>query len=497
LTDNRGTLDLNNSSTHNITVNALPSDPSGIGLSILSIIQNGGFTKKGAGILELAARNTFAGQLTVEEGGLSIAEIRNVGNDQPLSNSALAVILGGTGGKTGTLIYSGSWWGWDASSDKPFTMATGGTGGFQVGTQWGNQTPITLTLSGVIDGGGGLTKTGTGTLALTNTNTYSGDTTIEDGVLSLGMRCLDDDSTLTIGTAAGSSAVLNLPNAGTDFVAALVIDGVTMPNGTYDSTNSGGAITGAGIIQVGVSTPQIVVEENSITLSSGGTVDYGAQAVSSQTDLVFTISNSGDMPLTLNGTPMVAVSGTNAANFTVITPPTSPVAGKGSTTFTLRFIPSAVGARAATLTITSDSTTDGSFTLNLTGTGTADYSEWVKAYTGDMSTGGDPDGDGVKNQQEYAFGLNPNSGTSANPIIVPFHKTTGTFSYTRRDPSLTGLGYKILISTTLQAVSWTEDTGAVQTPGPVSGGTQTVAVQLSPSLLSASKLFMRVEAVQP
>lgn len=491
-------LDLNAASAHSITVAALPSNPAAIGLSILSTIQNGGFTKKGAGVLEVTANNTFDGQLSVEEGQLFLATINNASSNGPLGNSALPVILGGSGGKTGTIRYTGSDWGWNNSnSDKPFTLATGGSGGFQVDSRPWDNVPLVLTLSGVIDGGGGLTKTGTGTLALTNTNTYTGDTTIEDGVLSLGTQYLDDDSTLTIGTAAGSSAVLNLPNAGTDFVAALVIDGETMPNGTYDSTNSGGAITGAGIIQVGVSTPQIVVEENSITLSSGGTVDYGSQAVSSQTDFVFTISNSGDMPLTLNGTPMVAVSGTNAANFTVITPPTSPVAGKGSTTFTLRFIPSAVGARAATLTIASDSTTDGSFTLNLTGTGTADYSEWVKAYTGDMSTGGDPDGDGVKNQQEYAFGLNPNSGTSANPIIVPFHKTTGTFSYTRRDPSLTGLSYKILTSTTLQAASWTEDTGAVQTPGPVSGGTQTVAVQLSPSLLSAPKLFMRVEAVQP
>jgi fibronectin-binding autotransporter adhesin len=98
---------------------------------------------------------------------------------------------------------------------------------------------------------GSLTKSGVGTLILTGANTYTGDTTVVDGILDISSTYLADTSTLTIGTVAASPAVLNLPNAGTDTVASLVIDGVVQPNNLYDSSNSGGAITGLGKIQVG------------------------------------------------------------------------------------------------------------------------------------------------------------------------------------------------------------------------------------------------------
>ncbi len=123
-----------------------------------------------------------------------------------------------------------------------------------------------------------------------------------------------------------------------------------------------------------------------------------------------------------------------------------------------------------------------------------DYGTWATGYLpSDVSVStADFDGDGLTNQQEYAFALNPTSGSSVNPITVPLVASAGTFSYARRDPALTGLTYSVLTSTNL--TTWTVDAGAVQTPGAPSAGVQTVAVTLSPALLTEPALFVRVKA---
>jgi autotransporter-associated beta strand protein len=79
-------------------------------------------------------------------------------------------------------------------------MATGGTGAIQV-----NTSGTTLTLSGVIDGSGTLSKTGPGTLSLSGTNTYSGGTTIVDGSLNLsGAGSLLDAGKVNLTSATSS-----------------------------------------------------------------------------------------------------------------------------------------------------------------------------------------------------------------------------------------------------------------------------------------------------
>jgi hypothetical protein len=43
----------------------------------------------------------------------------------------------------------------------------------------------------------------------------------------------------------------------------------------------------------------------------------------------------------------------------------------------------------------------------------------------DTTATGDPDGDGMTNQQEYAFGLNPTLGSSVSPITALLDPVTG------------------------------------------------------------------------
>lgn len=124
-----------------------------------------------------------------------------------------------------------------------------------------------------------------------------------------------------------------------------------------------------------------------------------------------------------------------------------------------------------------------------------DFDSWLAGFTfqsgADTSPNGDADGDGQTNYEEYIFGMDPASATSTTPIITAPDNNTGTFTYTRRNPALTGLSsYRIMVSEDLQ--SWTQDTTAQQSAMDV-GDNQLVTVTLTAELLTASRLFVRVE----
>jgi len=118
-----------------------------------------------------------------------------------------------------------------------------------------------------------------------------------------------------------------------------------------------------------------------------------------------------------------------------------------------------------------------------------DYDTWKSATGVTGTTTDDDDGDGRTNFEEYAFGLDPAASSSVNPIAVPLDKATGTFSYTRRLKSKTGLTYSIWTSADLMA--WTEDAGATEGNPIPNGDLETVPVTLS-SPPTASTFFVRV-----
>jgi len=109
-----------------------------------------------------------------------------------------------------------------------------------------------MTLSGGISGSAGLTKTDSGTLIISGLTTYTGNTAVMNGTLSITSHSATTfAATSTVSIASG--AVLNLPNAATATVASLVINGAVLPNGLYDASSPAttGFITGSGKIQVG------------------------------------------------------------------------------------------------------------------------------------------------------------------------------------------------------------------------------------------------------
>lgn len=104
----------------------------------------------------------------------------------------------------------------------------------------------TLTVSQMLTGTGGFTKSGTGTLTLSGANTYTGSTAVNAGTLSVTSAFFGNTSAISI----ASGAVLNLLHGSTDQVGSLTINGVSMAAGIYDSTTSPGVITGTGKLQV-------------------------------------------------------------------------------------------------------------------------------------------------------------------------------------------------------------------------------------------------------
>ena len=101
-------------------------------------------------------------------------------------------------------------------------------------------------------------------------------------------------------------------------------------------------------------------------ITADGT-DFGSNTVSSgYTDHTFAITNAGSGILHVSG---VSTSGTQAADFLLVSVPDSSIDAGQTTTFNIRFTPSGLGTRNATLHVTSDDTDDGDYTFAVTGNG--------------------------------------------------------------------------------------------------------------------------------
>ncbi len=120
-----------------------------------------------------------------------------------------------------------------------FTIGGSGSGGTY-------STSIGLP-NGITSTGGGLVKSGVGTLTLSGASTYTGNTTVSAGTLSLGqINPSNEASTVSIAGAA----FLNLGFVGIDTVDKLFINGVQQAAGDYTSAHVSGRFTGGGTLRV-------------------------------------------------------------------------------------------------------------------------------------------------------------------------------------------------------------------------------------------------------
>lgn len=123
-------------------------------------------------------------------------------------------------------------------------------------------------------------------------------------------------------------------------------------------------------VQCGDSTPQPelqLVDTLGTDQNCGYTINFGSQALTTDTDITFDIENIGSADLDITS---LALSGANAGDFSIVSPATPFTVTTGNIqTVTVRFTPSANGTRTATLTIDSNDANEGTCTVLLTGVG--------------------------------------------------------------------------------------------------------------------------------
>ena len=181
--------------------------------------------------------------------------------------------------------------------------------------------------------------------------------------------------------------------------------------------------SGALMIVQGGSPQQDIVNGDDVPTTEDYT-DFGATMVAGVTiDRTFEIENFGADDLTLSGTPVVAISGSHAADFTVIDLPVVSIPSCSNDTFTLRLNPSAAGLQTATVSIANNDPDKNPYTFSIQGTGLAP----------EMSVEGNSvviaDGDATPSADDHTdFG---NADTAGSTVVRTFTiKNTGSANLT-------------------------------------------------------------------
>jgi autotransporter-associated beta strand protein len=293
-----GKLDLTADRTFNIGA--------GLGLGadayIPAVITSGflaGFTKTGAGSLDISGVNVFSGSALVQQGALS------VGNYSALGGS----ILGTTVASGASLILGNNVW----ILNESLTLSNNANLYAAAGTNlWGG--PITLSsnayiyvgdsnvvlmASNVISGAGNLIKQGTGRLTLNGnyTNSYSGTTTVAGGILEPSKtNAVAIPGSLVVGdqvNPVNSHAVrLLMPNQIADNAAVTVnASGLLDLSASVYASDIIGSLTGSGNLNLGLNS-LYTGGNNASTTFSGAISGWGASSLLKQ----------GTGTMSLNGT---------------------------------------------------------------------------------------------------------------------------------------------------------------------------------------------------
>jgi len=182
------------------------------------------------------------------------------------------------------------------------------------------------------------------------------------------------------------------------------------------------------ITGLGSSAPEANMQGNGVNIIDGSTTttttnntDFGQQNITAGiTTKTFIIQNLGSVALTL-GT--VTIGGTNAADFTIGTPAIAASVAPGAfTTLTLKFDPSAIGTRVATLSIVTNDSDENPYNFAISGTGSLYNDSDGDGVTDESDV--DDDNDGIiDTQEQWSCVLSPKASSVYSPFL---NETFGT-----------------------------------------------------------------------
>ncbi len=266
----------------------------------IALAGTGNLTKTTGGVLALAGTDVYTGSTTISAGSVLL------GNANVLpASTALTVSSGATLNLQNFATQVGSLAG---GGDVQLGSATFSAGGSNAST----------TFSGVVNGTGGLTKTGTGTLTLSGSNLYSGATTISGGSLLLGKdNALNSLSGVTVNSAIFNLGTFSQSIASLSGTGTVTIGGGTLTIGSTGASSSfSGGIGGNGaIIKSGAGTLSLTgVNSTTSTLDvSGGTLALSGLSGAVASIPTITLQNGGTLQLDSSTTENANRIGNSAA----------------------------------------------------------------------------------------------------------------------------------------------------------------------------------------
>ena len=168
--------------------------------------------------------------------------------------------------------------------------------------------------------------------------------------------------------------------------------------GTIPSPLTSKTVSGDIKIRLGITPAEIVVERDGIDVPLNSTSNFGNVFANDTIQRSFEIKNYGSVNLVISSF-LVASGGAGA--FSVASPPSSIIAGYGSSSFTIRFNPKTAGTYQDTVLMVNSDSNENPFVINLTGT--ADPSGEISV---EQPAGTNIPNNGTKDFGQVASGLN-------------------------------------------------------------------------------------------